>query len=221
MGEEHDPKVLGRDLRLKLHSFPELSGTYLENPGKGAIVEGELESTFTFAERPGESTQVFECTAVGATEAQFYLKPVMNDGKPEGFDMSYPSLPKMAVTFVYPKARTESKSKFSKFMSRMDPKMKKLTYRMNSTRASPSVPVKSVEEETAEPKGVETHASPEGGSALPPKSPARSQRTKSISASGKARKGKSKLGKLKNMLKRSSSNKSKKSKKALKPKKDL
>merc|ERR1712072_1364925 len=189
MGEEHDPKVLGRDLRLKLHSFPELSGTYLENPGKGAIVEGELESNFTFAERPGESTQVFECTAVGATEVQFYLKPVMNDGKPEGFDMSYPSLPKMAVTFVYPKARQESRSKFSKFMSRMDPKMKKLSYRMkNMMQASldSSLTVESLVEETdSEPKGVVTrvkHASPEGGPVLPPKSPNRSQRTMSISA---------------------------------------
>merc|ERR1712096_178436 len=115
-----------------------------------------------------------------------------NDGKPEGFDMSYPSLPKMAVTFVYPKARQESRSKFSKFMSRMDPKMKKLSYRMNSMMAShsSSLAVESVEEESdSEPKGVVTrvkHASPEGGPALPPKSPARSKRTKSISASGKA-----------------------------------
>merc|ERR1712098_729736 len=181
-GEEHDPKALGRDLRLKLESFPELSGTYLEHPGKGSIVEGELESKFSFAERSGEEAQVFECTTEGASEPAFYLKPVLNNGSPEGFSMSYPSLPKMHVTFVYPKLKQEST--FSKFMSKMNPKRKILSFRMNSmvnshrssartaTAASAGGSLDALKEEPAD-EGSEAVDSP-----LPPRSPKSKRGTK-------------------------------------------
>merc|ERR1712098_98602 len=91
------------------------------------------------------------------------------------------SLPKMHVTFVYPKLKQEST--FSKFMSKMNPKRKILSFRMNSmvnshrssartaTAASAGGSLDALKEEPAE--GSEAVDSP-----LPPRSPKSKRGTK-------------------------------------------